>query len=394
MKRIAILAPGDLPIPARMGGAIETLVSHLIEENEQRGMFTFHVFNTSKYAKTLAHCRLLHTELRSVACHQAADRAADRAYQLWNKATGYREPYQSVYLQKVCRILRQERFDEVLIEGLPRFAWRIWKDCRIKPILHVHTDILDQNTRNCGEILASCKQVLCVSQYIANRVSSIPNREATAVNVFRNCVDTRRFNAQTREKFRDETRKEFGFLDSDFVFMYTGRLHPQKGIRELLAAFEQCKVPNKRMALVGGARFGDSGTDAFVNELERYASKHPHEVRLTGYVPHDGIARILSAADAYVSPSLFFEAAPLGILEAICAQIPCIVSNRGGIPEYVAGTDSILVDMDQNAAQSIARAMEEIHARSPLPKNGTDACKRDHLSTAAYYERFLALLQR
>lgn len=393
MKRIAILTPGDLPIPATMGGAIETLVSHLIEENESSGIVEFHVFNTARYASTLVDKRYTYTKLYTVACHRAIDRMADRAYQLLNKIIGYRRPFQSVYLRKVCRIINRQRFDEVLIEGLPRFAWRIWSDCGIKPILHVHTDIFDQNTRNSVEIFSSCKEVLCVSQYIADKVSSIPNWEATRISVFRNCVDMRQFQEESRKNRRAEIREALGILESDFVFMYTGRLHPQKGIRELLAAFEACRVPNKRLVLVGGAKFGDSKKDAFVEELEQYAQQFTPEIQLTGYISHDKIASFLSAADAYVAPSLFYEAAHLGILEAICAGVPCIVSNRGGIGEYVAGTDSIIVDMDQNPVENITRAMEEIRFRSPLAQRAIDGFEPDQFSTTAYYARFLALLK-
>ena len=35
--RILLVPPPELPVPAVQGGAVETLVTHLIRENERRG---------------------------------------------------------------------------------------------------------------------------------------------------------------------------------------------------------------------------------------------------------------------------------------------------------------------------------------------------------------------
>ena len=36
--RVFLLPPPDLPVPAVEGGAVETLITHLIEENERHGL--------------------------------------------------------------------------------------------------------------------------------------------------------------------------------------------------------------------------------------------------------------------------------------------------------------------------------------------------------------------
>ena len=45
MKTICFIAPYNYSIPAIQGGAIETLVQHLIEENEKEKKFKFIVKN-------------------------------------------------------------------------------------------------------------------------------------------------------------------------------------------------------------------------------------------------------------------------------------------------------------------------------------------------------------
>ena len=46
MKTICFIAPYNYSIPAIQGGAIETLVQHLIEENEKEKKFKFIVLST------------------------------------------------------------------------------------------------------------------------------------------------------------------------------------------------------------------------------------------------------------------------------------------------------------------------------------------------------------
>jgi glycosyltransferase involved in cell wall biosynthesis len=393
MKRIAILTPGDLPVPAVLGGAIETLTTHLLNENETAGGLEFTVLNTARYQDALRDKEYAHTTLCAIRCGGIWNRLLDRMDQLFTRLGGYRRPYQSVYLRKVCRLLKREHFDEVLIEGLPRYAWRIWTDCGIKPILHLHTDLLNRQTRNGAEILASCKQVLCVSRFIADRVAEIPNRAGTPIRVLHNCVDTQLFQGKRSKIERADARRALQLSETDAVFLFSGRLHPQKGVRELLAAFEICRVPNKKLLLVGGADFGNSRRNAFVQELERFARRHAPDVMLTGYVPNEQVAAMLAAADVYVAPSLCEEAAHLGALEACCTGVPCVASNRGGIPEYAVGAGCLLVDLSQDAPERLARAMEEMFKRTKTAAHADTGFDPEAFGTMKYYERFLARIQ-
>lgn len=44
MKKLAIIAPADSPIPAVCGGAVETLTTNIIEENEINPHFYIDVY--------------------------------------------------------------------------------------------------------------------------------------------------------------------------------------------------------------------------------------------------------------------------------------------------------------------------------------------------------------
>ena len=43
MKKILLIAPSELPIPAVLGGAVETGIVQLIKENEKRILFEYNI---------------------------------------------------------------------------------------------------------------------------------------------------------------------------------------------------------------------------------------------------------------------------------------------------------------------------------------------------------------
>ena len=61
---------------------------------------------------------------------------------------------------------------------------------------------------------------------------------------------------------------------------------------------------------------------------------------LAGHV--DGVAGLLGAADVFVNPALA-ESFPYGVLEAMSAGRPCVVTDAGGTAEAIIDGESGLV---------------------------------------------------
>lgn len=359
MKTVAIITPGDLPIPAVMGGAIETLVTYLIDENEKYGEYEFHIYNTDKYQDKYSNLSYKHTYIHTVKCTSKLDKYINRAFQLVCKITGHRIPFKSIYINKVCSELAKQNYDDVLIEGLPYFAWSIKTQTGISPILHIHTDIFDDKTRNAKQVLASCKRILCVSEYISEKVKTIPNSATADIKVYLNCADINQFSIENRSKYRSETRKKLGINENDKVFIYAGRLNPLKGVKEIVEAFKQIAIENKRLILAGGSNFGDSKVDSFVEYLKSESINDPRII-LTGFVPHTELHKTFAAANFYVAPSMYYEAAPLTNIEANSMGIRSIISDRGGSKEYSYAGFSIIISVDVNPVKNILDAMNSL----------------------------------
>ncbi len=128
-----------------------------------------------------------------------------------------------------------------------------------------------------------------------------------------------------REKAHSSQPQAFG---SPFRFLYLSRLEPEKGIRELLEAFNQAylKHPHAQLTVAGWGSLGE--------ELKQVWGKHP-AIHFVGRVEAKEKEKLLSEADVLVVPSTWAEAFGIVSVEAFAFGKPVIASNIGGLPEII-----------------------------------------------------------
>lgn len=161
------------------------------------------------------------------------------------------------------------------------------------------------------------------------------------------------------ERFSPERRIP-GFFDRwgllpGTLFLYVGRLTPQKNLDALLAAFAalSARDPDARLAIVGDGP-----------EREALESCAPSAVAFTGYLDGDELAAAYASADAFVFPSRTDTFGNV-VLEAMASGLPPIVSLEGGPRELIeSGHDGLAVDCGDPAA--LAQAMEVLAAEPAL----------------------------
>ncbi|EAU63798.1 glycosyl transferase, group 1 family protein [Stigmatella aurantiaca DW4/3-1] len=120
----------------------------------------------------------------------------------------------------------------------------------------------------------------------------------------------------------------------DPIVLYTGRIHPQKGISAIFAAAERvlAKRPNVRFLLAGGTDSRQS--TQMIHELcQRYAPLLGR-IKLLGKVPRPQLALLHRIADIALVPSIF-EPFPYTALEALASSRPLICTNTGGLGEVI-----------------------------------------------------------
>ena len=113
----------------------------------------------------------------------------------------------------------------------------------------------------------------------------------------------------------------------EVTFGFTGRIIYTKGVHLLCEAFSKVKG-NARLLI-----WGDAENDYGKSLKEKYAADERIEFR--GRYHNDDLQDVLDSFDVLVCPSIWLENAPLVIQEAQAAELPVLVSDRGGMAELV-----------------------------------------------------------
>ena len=137
--------------------------------------------------------------------------------------------------------------------------------------------------------------------------------------------------------------------------LFVGTVEPRKNLRRLLEAYaglleRRAGIPD--LVLAGALPVSRSDLFTGGTSLGRAVDR----IRLTGYVSDDERQRLYREASMLVLPSLD-EGFGIPALEAMTIGVPVIASNRGALPDVVAGA-GILVDPEDTAA--LATAIERV----------------------------------
>lgn len=147
---------------------------------------------------------------------------------------------------------------------------------------------------------------------------------------------------------RDRARAELGLPVDAPVFLFAGRLDPQKDPVRLVEVAGG--LPDVHLLVAGDGPLRD--------EVARHASAHVHVLGVRADMP-----RLLAACDAFVLPSRW-EGNPLVVMEAMAAERAVFASAVGCVPELVLpGTGGLLPVGDDDALRAALRTPRaELHA--------------------------------
>ena len=106
------------------------------------------------------------------------------------------------------------------------------------------------------------------------------------------------------------------------------------------------------------------------------------------------MAKVYSAADIQVVPSMFDDPCPLTVIEGMVMGLPQIVSISGGIPEEVSDENAIKVNRE-NIVKELEDAMTKLINDENLRKSMARASlKRSELfDKKSYTDNFFKLIE-
>ncbi|MBP5339108.1 MAG: glycosyltransferase family 4 protein [Prevotella sp.] len=357
---IAVLTSGILPVPAVQGGAAENLIDFYLEYNEQHQLHDITVF--SVFHPAVHHHPALPakaTRYIYINRYSVWSRMKAKLYGITHRHDYYH--YQLEYFfEQAYKILKRQHYDLIILENRPGYALKLRQRLNTPVISHIHTDLVSPDSPQVEALIKANDGFICVSEYIKSRILSV-GLPTKAVVVY-NGLDDKTFSPNHDNRKTTITRQSFGFNAKDFIVIYTGRIVPKKGVKELVEAIQLLKdEPDIKLLVVGGDNYADSvSSNPYLDELHEMGRKMGEKVRFTGFVRYEQLPAYLSLANVAVVPSCINEALGMTCIEACAMGLPVIATNDGGIPETLVGQKHILVDKDRNLPQQLADAILQI----------------------------------
>ncbi len=204
-------------------------------------------------------------------------------------------------------------------------------------------------------------EVICVSKSVLERSIQDklckPQKQLILGAGTCNGVDTEsQFNPSKINKENIEIlRRKYEIKNNDFVIGYSGRLVRDKGIEELITAFDLLeKSENCKLLLVG--MFEER--DPLSNEIKERIKCDP-QIIYTGLI-NSGMENYYSLMDVYVLPS-YREGFPTGVLEAQSMGLPVITTRvTGCCDSIVEGVTGLFAS---HSPKDIAEKIDYIRIR-------------------------------
>lgn len=377
--KLAIFSPNIFPIPAVSGGAVEELVTYIIEENEVHHKYDIDLYTVDN-AHKLSNVKYKYTRIFVV--KYQLDKKRDNFYNLLNKVLIRLPKGRAIsnFSQTLTKNYISNYYDAVLVEDNRQVFNSIVKKIKHEKLyFHVHDDITPPeknsnffstllhpaNLHMINGIIDSSFRIITVSHYLEERFKAFGAKNTVTLY---NAIKKDDLHLAD-EKKKKVLRKKYNITKSDVVFTYIGRFAKDKGLDRFLSSLNFLESSVNIKILIVGKKWGDSDYEnTYVQKLKSIQKKLPIELQkkiiFTGYIDHEEIGNIYSISDCIVIPSRQ-EAFGMVALEAISMGVPVIASKVGGIPE-VLGNSGLLIKNNNRFESNLAQALKKVSIDSSL----------------------------
>lgn len=399
---VLIITSGWLPVPAVNGGAVESLVDYIIDENERQDKISISVLSCYDKKAKEKESEYKNTNFFFVK-YPIIVKIMD--YLLYNfakyvlkkkKVMTYYFIFKRLWLaHKSKHILLRGDYDKVIIENhvsqlLPFKNKKVYEKYKNKLIYHEHNVI--NNDIGCKDILLYCNKIVTVSDYISREFENkYPEYNSNKIVKLANVADLSRFGKGDIE-YQENLKKQLNIKNNEIIFMFAGRLDETKGVLETIQAFNKLNRKNAKLVIVGSYAYQTKTSNGFDFELHNLV-KNQENVVFTGFIDFDKMPSLYKMADVMVLPSIWDDPAPLSIIESLCSGCALITTKSGGIPEYASDL-AIVLERDINLIDNIAKSMQYLmdneSERERLKKRAWDATRS--WSTEAYFNNFYSII--
>lgn len=405
-KTIMLIAHNALPIPNVDGGAIETLITHLLNENEKQNKIRLIV--TSEYDEDAAKKKYNNSKVYYYnGGFLAGISNPEITWKIYNLSKGllrkiFHNRISSKFFKsemkrmnhktyQLYRLVKKTAPDALVVEVLKDFTSleHIIKKFGVDNCyLHLHGPY----TKN-DNVCNLFPNTISISKYVRDWwTDHCPNDKKD--HVLYNCVDIDQF-CNDSEYDILILKKELGINKDDLIVLFCGRLIPEKGISELLDAFDYLVPYPIVLIMIGSENFSKGNSSGFSKQIVTRA-EGMENVRYLGYVPNETIAAYYAIADIQVVPSVWQEGAGIVAIEGMASGLPLIITRSGGMTEYVDDACAIKLPIDNYLPQNIAKSLlclyKDESLRLKMGAKGKETAKQ--YSVQNYYKNFVEIFNK
>ena len=191
-------------------------------------------------------------------------------------------------------------------------------------------------------------------EFILSKKFCSKRKIKTLANGSSNGIDTKYFSDNISLISKNKLLDTLKILKNDFVFCYVGRVVKDKGINELVSAFNELNLKNKNCKLIIVGKIENE-----INPVSKSTMgiiKKNKNILLTGY--KNDVRPYLSIGNCFVFPS-YREGFPNVLMQAGAMDLPCIATNINGCNEIIKDNINGFLIPPKNI-DALVKAMQKI----------------------------------
>jgi spore coat protein SA len=397
--KICLVPPWHLPVPAVKGGAVETLVQMLLDENEAEQRIDFLVISIYDREAEAAAAKYKHTRFFFVRTN-ALDNFIDFFVRAINKVTrklsGDREYCLLRYYKKCFEIIGKERTDFIVNEGWYFQQFKFLPSCfkREQIYMRIHSHYVP--SAGASKILSNIfGGVIGISRFVISEYLKAAGHAVNA-HIVMNSIDVDLFRKRITPEERLALREKLGFSANNFVVLFCGRIIEVKGVRELIKAVVKISDDTVKLLIVGSQNFSARSKTFYLKEIEYLIACSQGKIVCTGYIKNDELYKFYQSADIMAIPSLWEEGFGLVVAEGLASGLPLIVTNSGAIPEIVSEKSAIIVERDDRLIDNLSAQMLYLYGNTEKRRSMADAAVKEsaRFSREKYYHDFISVFEK
>ena len=373
MDNLLFITSNLMPVPAVKGGAVETLLQIVIEENEiyhDANIYILCKYNRKavEIAKNYKYTKIFYYKsLKELAFHCIHDKVFLKY--IWYKIRN------SFHIKSVITstnryaftafdIAKQCNIDKIIVEGGVYNNYNIlgteFKREQIYAHFHrvVYGPEVSQNVY--GNTISCSNYVRNI--YVKSNIAILNMKN----HVLMNCANEKNFVGNLSLANLNRIKSQLNITQNDFIVFFAGRVIPEKGIMELVDAVLNIKIGHIKLIVAGSSLYEDGEETEFMRAIRIKADSSNERIKCIGFIPNNQLIYYLSISNAWCIPSKYEEPAGLVIIEALLANIPIIMSGSGGMCEYANAECAVIAKRGDDFTLNIKNAILKLYNNPEL----------------------------